>query len=131
VRVAVQVQISYNSDVDVALALMEEAGRCHDRVLKAPDAPTAFLASFGDNGMVLELGVWIADPEKGQLNLKSALDHEILKAFVARGVRLPFPQRDVRIVSMPAVASVPTKAATPVVAPALANELPTGPKLAS
>ena len=54
-RVAVQLQISYDSDVDRALALMEEAGRAHERVLKAPDAPTAFLASFGDNGIVTRI----------------------------------------------------------------------------
>jgi small-conductance mechanosensitive channel len=101
VRLAVQAQISYDSDVDRALALMEEAGRSHQRVLKMPDPPTAFLVSFGDNGIVLELGVWIADPEKGQLNLKSALNREILKAFGANGIRLPFPQRDVRIVATP------------------------------
>src|SRR5439155_678037 len=91
VRVAVQVQISYDSDVDRALALMEEVGRGHERVLKTPDPPTAFLVSFGDNGIVLELGVWIADPEKGQLNLRSALNRGILKAFGENGIRLPFP----------------------------------------
>ena len=131
VRVAVQVQISYDSDVDRALALMEEAGRSHDRVLKAPDPPTAFLASFGDNGIVLELGVWIADPEKGQLNLKSALNREILKAFGASGIRLPFPQRDVRIISTPASESVPVKPVSPVAAATLATDPMAGPKLAS
>ena len=131
VRVAVQVQISYDSDVDRALALMEEAGRSHDRVLKAPDPPTAFLASFGDNGIVLELGVWIADPEKGQLNLKSALNRDILKAFGASGIRLPFPQRDVRIISTPASESVPVKPVSPVAAATLATDPMAGPKLAS
>ena len=131
VRVAVQVQISYDSDVDRALALMEEAGRSHDRVLKAPDPPTAFLASFGDNGIVLELGVWIADPEKGQLNLKSALNREILKAFGASGIRLPFPQRDVRIISTPASESIPVKPVSPVAAATLATDPTAGPKLAS
>ena len=78
VRMTLSVQISYDSDVDRALALMEEAAARHDRVLKAPDPPTAFLASFGDNGIVLELGLWSADPEKGQLTLKSALNRQIL-----------------------------------------------------
>jgi len=131
VRLAIQVQISYDSDVDRALALMEEAARTHDRVLKAPDPPTAFLSSFGDNGMVLELGVWIADPEKGQLNLRSALNREILKAFGANDIRLPFPQRDVRIVGMPPSASLPLKPAAPVATSKIAADPPPGPKLAS
>ena len=129
VRLAVQVQISYDSDVDRALALMEEAGRSHDRVLKVPDPPTAFLASFGDNGIALELGVWIADPEKGQLNLKSALNREILKAFGANGIKLPFPQRDVRILSTPASVDIPLKSAAPAVTTNVAAP-PSGPKLA-
>jgi hypothetical protein len=70
VRLAVQVQISYDSDVDRALALMEEAGRSHDRVLKAPDPPTAFLSSFADNGMVLELGVLDRRSREGPAQLE-------------------------------------------------------------
>src|SRR5256886_14390953 len=117
VRLALQAQISYDSDVDRALALMEEVGRGHERVLKTPDPPTAFLASFGDNGIALELGVWIADPEKGQLNLKSALNREILKAFGANGIRLPFPQRDVRIVATPSSPNLASKGQSDVSAP--------------
>ena len=129
IRIGVQVQISYDSDVDRALALMEEAGRSHERVLKAPDGPTAFLVSFGDNGIVLELGVWIADPEKGQLNLKSALNREILKAFNQSGIKLPFPQRDVRIVATPSTTNVPPKPQSNVASP-MATSTPPGPNLA-
>jgi small-conductance mechanosensitive channel len=131
VRLAVQVQISYDSDVDRALALMEDAGRSHERVLKMADPPTAFLVSFGDNGIVLELGVWIADPEKGQLNLRSALNREILKAFGTNGIRLPFPQRDVRIVATPSSSNFATKAQSSAPQPTSPDAPPTGPKLAS
>jgi small-conductance mechanosensitive channel len=96
-----------------------------------PDPPTAFLASFGDNGMVLELGVLIADPENGQLNLKSALNREILKAFGKNDIRLPFPQREVRIIGMPPSSSLPVKPVTPVTTSTLVPAPPPGPKLAS
>jgi small-conductance mechanosensitive channel len=131
VRLAIQVQISYDSDVDRALALMEEAARSHDRVLKAPDPPAAFLASFGDNGIVLELGVWIADPERGQLDLKSALNREILKTFGESNIRLPFPQRDVRIISTPASEGSSKTELAVQSATALPADRPSGPKLAS
>ena len=130
VRMTLSVQISYDSDVDRALALMEEAAARHDRVLKAPDPPTAFLASFGDNGIVLELGLWIADPEKGQLTLKSALNRQILTAFGANGIRLPFPQREVRIVGTPPSTNVPVTPVPTVTAAPLIPVSP-GPKLAS
>lgn len=98
IRVMVPVSVSYDSDVERALALMEEAARAQPRVLKAPNEPIASLARFGENGMDLELGVWINDPENGQGNLKSALNLAILKLFRANDIRIPSPQRDVNIV---------------------------------
>jgi small-conductance mechanosensitive channel len=46
--------------------------------------------------------VWIDDPENGKGNLRSELNLEIWKAFQAHGIEIPFPQREVRIVSGPA-----------------------------
>jgi small-conductance mechanosensitive channel len=101
IRLALPVQVSYDSDVDQALKLMEEAARSEPRVLKAPNEPAAFLVRFADNGIDLELGVWINDPENGQLNLRSALNKSILRSFVANGIRIPFPQREVRHIGLP------------------------------
>ncbi len=97
IRLAVNVQISYDSDVDLALKLMEAAAGAEARVLKAPNPPQAFLARFADSGIDLELGVWINDPQNGQLNLKSALNRAIWRSFQANGIEIPFPQREVRI----------------------------------
>jgi small-conductance mechanosensitive channel len=97
IRLAVNVQISYDSDVDLALKLMEAAAGAEARVLKAPNPPQAFLARFADSGIDLELGVWINDPQNGQLNLKSALNRTIWRSFQANGIEIPFPQREVRI----------------------------------
>ena len=97
IRVAVTVQVSYESDVPLALKLLEETARAQPRVLGAPSEPMAFLVRFGESGIDLELGVWINDPENGQLNLKSQLNQTILQAFKARGIVIPYPQRDVRI----------------------------------
>jgi len=98
IRVAVPVQVSYDSDVERALALMEEAARAEPRVLKAPHEPSATLARFSESGVDLELGVWINDPENGQGNLKSALNLAILRLFRANEIRIPNPQRDLNIV---------------------------------
>ncbi len=101
IRMAVQLQIASDSDVEKALVLMEDIARRTPRVLDAPNAPAAFLASIGDNGLNLELGVWIADPENGQLSLKSAVNRAILKAFAENGIRLSTPQRDIRLLNVP------------------------------
>lgn len=97
VRVAISVQIGYADDVERALVILEECARVHERVLSEP-APRAFLHSFGDSGINLELGVWITDPENGTLAIRSAVQLEILRRFRAEGIEIPFPQREVRVV---------------------------------
>jgi small-conductance mechanosensitive channel len=99
IRLAVPVQVSCDSDVELALRLMEEAAHAEARVLKAPNGPLAFLVGFAESGINLELGVSIGDPENGQGNVRSALNLAILRAFRANGIRMPIPQREVRIVS--------------------------------
>jgi small-conductance mechanosensitive channel len=107
VRLAVQVQVAYDSDVEKALALLTEIALREPRVLRGPLAPQSFVAGFGDSGVTLELGVWINDPHVGQLNLRSALNLAILREFAANGIAIPFPQREVRIVGKEADALFP------------------------
>ena len=111
VRIALQVQVAYDSDVEKALALLVEIALREPRVLRDAQAPKSFLVNFADNGITLELGVWINDPHVGQLDLKSSLNRAILKEFGAHGIQIPFPQRDIRIVG--AVPAQPDNAAIP------------------
>ena len=102
-RVAIQIQVAYGTDLERALAVLIEVARANPRVETADDrAPAAFVLRFAESGIDLELGVWIRDPENGQLNLRSDLNLAIWKAFQQNGIGVPFPQREVRIVGMPA-----------------------------
>jgi small-conductance mechanosensitive channel len=96
VRLRIPVQIGYSDDPEQALALLEEIGRSEPRILPNP-APQAFVTGFGDNGVNLELGVWIDDPEKGLGELRSRLHQKIWRAFRERGITQPFPQRVVTL----------------------------------
>lgn len=98
VRLGLPVQVAYESDLELALQLLEAAGAAHPRVMKTPNAPKAFVVRFGDSGIELELGVWILDPENGQLNLRSDLNRAIFRSFAEHGIRIPYPQRELRIV---------------------------------
>jgi small-conductance mechanosensitive channel len=100
-RMNLPVQIGYGADVEKAMAILVDVARHHPRVLTAR-APEAFLREFGDNGISLELVVWINDPEEGQQNLRSALNLEIWKRFQAEGIEIPYPRRDIRILEKPA-----------------------------
>jgi small-conductance mechanosensitive channel len=108
IRLAISVQISYDSDVDIALKLMEEAALAEARVQRTPNPPMAFLTAFADNGINLELGFLINDPEQGQLNLRSAINRRLWQLFQSNGIRIPYPQRELRILGQPEVpASAP------------------------
>ena len=100
VRVDVPIQVSYESDVELAMRLMREAGEAHPRVLEEP-APAVVLKQFGESGIDLEMYLWIADPQAGRANLRSEVYLEIFRAFKANAIEIPFPQRDVRIVRPP------------------------------
>lgn len=97
VRVAVPVQISCQSDLDTAIRIMVDAAKHQQRVLQDP-APNAVITEFADNGIKLELGVWIEDPQDGQSNLRSDIYYEIWREFKQCGIEIPYPQRDVRLV---------------------------------
>ena len=83
VRIALQVQVSFESDVEKALALLVEVASREPRVLRGAQGPKAFITGFADSGINLELGMWINDPHVGHLDLRSAVSLAILKAFAA------------------------------------------------
>ena len=87
IRVAISVRITYQSDVERALALFEDAARAEPRVLRdATLAPQAFVSGLGEFGVDLELGVWIDDPEAGQLGLRSSINRRVLRSFAEAGI---------------------------------------------
>jgi small-conductance mechanosensitive channel len=110
VRQALEVQVAYGADVERALRLMEAIAVRQPRVLKDP-APAAFLTEFADSGVALELGFWIGDPDQGTLAVKSEIGLEILRAFRTAGIEIPFPQREVRVLSAPGGDKLPPAAA--------------------
>ncbi len=96
VCVTVPLQISYNSDLDAATGILLDAARAHARTLAAPE-PRVTILAFADNGISLELGLWIADPELGSAAIRSDLYLAIWRAFKAQGIEIPYPQREVRL----------------------------------
>jgi small-conductance mechanosensitive channel len=97
VWISLPVAIDYRSDLELALKLLKEAGQ-HPRVVENP-APTPFVASFGENGIHLELGVWVSDPENGLSSLRSDINRAIWRKFKENGISIPYPQREVRLLA--------------------------------
>ncbi|MCM3564535.1 mechanosensitive ion channel family protein [Hydrogenophaga intermedia] len=90
------VSVAYDSDVELVTRLLLEAAYGQPRVLKSP-GPSVALSNFGADGLEFTLGYWIADPENGQLALRSAINIAILTALRAHSVEIPYPQRVVHV----------------------------------
>jgi small-conductance mechanosensitive channel len=97
VRLKIPVSISYDNDPEQAMRILLACASANARVLADP-APAARLMNFGDNGIELELRVWIQDPEAGLANVQSDVNIAIWRAFKAADIVIPYPQRDLHIV---------------------------------
>lgn len=95
-RVLIPLQISYDSSLDRAMEIIKNAAVNHPRILQVPE-PDVQVLGLGENGIDLQLAVWVNDPEEGFGSLKSSLYLKILQGFRAGGIAIPFPQREVRM----------------------------------
>ena len=101
VRVKVPVAITYDADIAFAEALMLQAARETARVLDNP-APSVWLLALGENGIQFEIQIWIDDPEEGIGNVRSDVLKKLWALFRENGLRVPAPQREVRVKDWPA-----------------------------
>ena len=91
------VSVAYGSDVELVRRLLTEAAAAQPRVLKDP-GPSAALSAFGADGLEFTVGFWIADPENGQLNIRSEINLAILRSLREHRIEIPYPQRVVHMI---------------------------------
>jgi small-conductance mechanosensitive channel len=87
-RLASVIVVCPDTDIETLLPPMAEAMQGIPRILKTP-APTASLVRFIPEGLELEAGFWIADPENGSGGVRSAVNFELWRLCRQRGARLP------------------------------------------
>lgn len=97
-RVLLDVQVAYESDLELVLNLIKKVAQENARVLVTPE-PVATIKAFAESGVDMNLSIWIADPENGQLALKSEIYLALWKAFKQYGISIPFPQRELRMLN--------------------------------
>jgi len=95
-RLKIPVRIAYDTDVHRAIDICVRAACETPRVLAEPEC-RCLLVAFGDNGLELEVRIWIGDAHNGVQNVKSAVLLRIWDLFREAGIRVPPPQRDVTL----------------------------------
>jgi small conductance mechanosensitive channel len=96
------VAVAYDSDVQRVFATIHEVLAANARVLKEP-APGAGIASLGDSAINISIGFWVALADYG--GVQPEIYRDIITRFRERGIEMPFPQRDVRVMNTPAGAN--------------------------
>lgn len=92
VLLTLNVSVGYDSDPDQVRDILVGAALASPRVLRDPP-PNAYLAQFGADGLEFTLTLWITDPDKGQLSLRSEINLGILRGLRQAGIDIPYPQR--------------------------------------
>lgn len=96
-RLRTTVGVSYDSDVDAVMQVLLEAARAFPDRLSTQE-PRVLLTDFGDSALMFEVLVWVHDPWRARA-LKSELNQSIWKTLKRSGITIPFPQRDLHLVS--------------------------------
>lgn len=101
------VSVGYETDIDLIFPLLEQAAASVPRVVQSKP-PSATLVRFGADGLDLQIGFWIADPENGTGGVKSNVNRAIWRTLQEHKVTVPFPQRELRIVgaASPALSAI-------------------------
>lgn len=86
--------ISYNDSIDKAREIIMEILNAEERIHQDP-APFVGLVKLGDNSVDLVTRVWVDAANYWPLFFE--INEKVKKAFDAKGISIPFPQRDVHI----------------------------------
>ncbi len=96
-RFGIAVGVAYGSDVSQVMKCLKAAAKGHEMVHKHPEPQARFL-EFGDSALLFDVLFWTThtfDVEFIKSDIRVAID----AAFREAGITIPFPQRDLHIVS--------------------------------
>ncbi len=96
-RLTVPVGIAYGSDSDAAGELMLDTLKNNPKVLDNPPPQVLFMG-FGESSLNFELRAFLRNFDD-RVPVRHSIHSDIYKALEAAGISIPFPQRDLNIVS--------------------------------
>lgn len=96
IRLSTNFTILYQNNVEEILSALETAALSVERVSRQ-NMPQAFLIKLGPDGLEIEIGFWITDPENGRLNVLSDVNRAVWRTLKAHGIMLAHPKREIRM----------------------------------
>jgi small-conductance mechanosensitive channel len=103
-RYALEFDVAYDTDLHSLFSLIREVVASHPQVLSGDavpieERPDAEIKEFGNSGIVILVEYWIDGVDDGVNRVGADLNLMIWDALKERGVVIPFPQREVRILN--------------------------------
>jgi potassium-dependent mechanosensitive channel len=94
-RIVLKIGVAYGSDIDLVRDLLLDVVSRHPEALATP-APAVFFMAHGDSSLNFEARVFVATPTK-RLPTIHDLNRNINRELTARGIEIPFPQRELHL----------------------------------
>jgi small conductance mechanosensitive channel len=99
-QLSLAVKVGYDADLDAAVRVALDVLNANPRVLREP-APLVLVTSLGDSSIEIGVRPWVAvndfGPATGELN------QALVRAFQARGIAIPLPQQEIKLLGSSAV----------------------------
>lgn len=95
-QIEVVVGVAYDTDLNLALSAVTDVLNKNSRVLKEP-APVIRVAMLADSSINIMVAPWVGIPDYGAAI--GEVNKAIVEDFRARGVSMPFPQREIRLLN--------------------------------
>lgn len=106
--VRIALSVAYGTDMMKLESILVDIAQSTPRVLADP-GPVMLVRALGDNGVEIELTVWVSDADQGVGGLRSDLLRAILARFAEAGIEIPYPQREIRHVTFPTQDPISTR----------------------
>lgn len=98
-RIRIAVGVAYGSDIDKVMDTLLNVANEHQEICKSPEARVRF-RQFGQSSLDFELLCWIDQPvDRGRMTHE--LNCAVYKAFAKEKIKIPFPQLDLHVQTMP------------------------------
>jgi small conductance mechanosensitive channel len=88
------VGVAYDADIKLAIATIKAILDQNPRVLKDPE-PVVGVSSLADFSVVISVLPWVAVPD--YFVAETEVNQAIIEQFAQKGISIPFPQQEVRI----------------------------------
>lgn len=116
-RYRVEFSVAYATDIRALCELMRKVVASHPQVISGPqvpmeERPDCEIDSFGDSGVNMFIEFWMDGIDDGRNRVGGDLLLLIFEALREKGIEIPFPQREVRLIRAEASRPQPSSTIT-------------------